>query len=967
MSNEEPTDDVIAYIQEHKPTPEQIRFSIGPYQVLDSIGKGGMGEVFLAYDTTCGRRIALKSIRSDLVDRKKLQVRFLKEARITSQLTHPAIIPIFAIEKEEDIAYYTMPFVEGKTLRELLVTARQQEKQGLKQDHMSTIPALTRIYLSICQAIAYAHSKQVIHRDIKPNNIIIGRYGEVLILDWGLAKMITQTVDDPADDPLLDLLEEPDPSQISQSYEETRTGKVVGTVAYLSPERALGHPATFQSDIYSLGVILYQILTLHHPFHRKSLREFRKNVAKEVLFDPAEVAPYRDVPPELSRIALKCLAFSVEGRYLAVDDLVRDIEGYLEGRSEWFQSAELDINGKSDWEFQENVLLADHMIINREVDASDWVLMMVSKASFSGNTKIEASIRIDDEGNGIGFLLSIPEAAEREHPNNGYCLWIASDQEKTTKLLRGTVEVMNAPEVFLLRHIWYQVRIEKIENNIHFYLNDILQFSYISHLPLSGTHIGVLSRDGNFSLRDFRVSVGSQNITVNCLAIPDAFLAHKNYATALSEYRRIGYAFPGTAEAREALFRAGVTLLEEARDCIDLEQRYIKSEEALEEFDKLRGTPGAPLEYLGKALVYEALDDYEEEAKCFELAHRRYPHHPLLPVLQEQLIYRMYDSSRYHRRITYEFILLALRYLPATTSEHNIRRLYAGFKKSWETLPFLIEQTHSGSIQSPSFAISLAFWLAKPYILEEMIDNWITRSEKPLEAIINACFALLVLGHHGIVQEKLESLKEFAETPSMQLLQLALNCHTSPLEEFQKALLQHLPEKKISAEELRVVLHLLEQAIQQQLPKVVLSLCKQLKTHTLSPPQTLQIDCYYIWALLLMKDWDRAGRRLNSYSSDLLMRESSLLYFLYGCWLYATGKKEEADSHFSSYMEVPYPFSWMLFKHFQNKEVQEQEQWLERAFVWEKTQLYRQLALYYHCLGDSVQAENYRIKEKQLE
>lgn len=120
-------------------------------------------------------------------------------------------------------------------------------------------------------------------------------------------------------------------------------------------------------------------------------------------------------------------------------------------------------------------------------------------------------------------FLSIPEYAERAHLNDGYCLWLGSDSHRSTKLLRSTVEVMHHNDIYLQRHEWYQIRIERIDQNIYFYLNNVLQFSYISHLPLAGTHIGLLSRDADYEISPIRVSVGSLNIKVNCLAVPDAF------------------------------------------------------------------------------------------------------------------------------------------------------------------------------------------------------------------------------------------------------------------------------------------------------------------------------------------------------------------------------------------------------------------------------------------------------------
>ncbi len=375
-------------------------------------------------------------------------------------------------------------------------------------------------------------------------------------MDWGLAKLMESTKNGEDEMAM-------HPSQTP--HHMTRIGKVVGTVSYMAPERAMGNPATVQSDIYSLGVILYQILTLRLPFKRGTLNEFREKMHLEELYDPIEVSPYRDVPKVLSRITFKCLSKDLGDRYLSVKELIHDLESYIEGRSEWFQAAQLDIFNKSDWEFQENVLIAEHVAITRSPEIADWVSLMVSKSSFSDTIMLEATVRFGEKGHGIGFLLGIPEASQRVHLNDGYCLWIGSEVNRSTKLLCSTVEVMHSPDLYLKRHEWYHLKIEKINNRLNFFIDGALQISYTSHLPLVGTHVGLLSRDADFSIKDLFVYTGSQNVMVNCLAVPDAFLAKKDFSAALSEYRRIGYSFPGRVEGREAMFRAGITLLEQAR------------------------------------------------------------------------------------------------------------------------------------------------------------------------------------------------------------------------------------------------------------------------------------------------------------------------------------------------------------------------------------------------------------------
>lgn len=951
----------------HTPEEAQIQFAIGPYQVLKSIGKGGMGEVLLAYDTQCGRRIALKRIRTDLASHPQLHNRFLKEARVTSQLTHPAIIPIYTIHSEKDQVYYTMPFVEGDTLKQILRMAQVNHRKGIRSEgSISSIPSLIRIFLTVCQAVAYAHSKGVLHRDLKPENIIVGRYGQVLILDWGLAKLTTQLDQDTVSDDLQKKLSR------HPLHELTRIGKVVGTVSYMSPERARGQPATILGDIYSLGVILYQILTLRSPFRRGKLEEFRKNIHKEVIHDPVEVAPYRDVPKVLSRMSLKCLSPSPSGRYHTVDELIHDLENYIEGRSEWFQITKLDVNNKADWEFQENVLIAEHMAITRGTEVSAWVNLMISKISFPENTKIEAKVRIGDHGHGVGFLLSVPEAAERQHLNSGYCLWLASDQDKSTKLLRATVEVIFAPEIFLQRNETYHVKIEKVENNIHFYLNGILQFSYISHLPLIGTHIGLLVRDADFSIEDLNIFIGSHSIKVNCLAVPDAFLAHKDYAMALSEYRRIGYSFPGTAEGREGMFRAGITLLEEAKSNSD--KRNSLYEQALDEFSKLHGTPGAPLEYLGKALVYQAMVDYQEEIKCFELAYRRYPHHPLLPVLQEQLVYRMHESSHVNRKATYHFVLLAVRHLPIASASNHTKKLFTSLSKHWEPLYFIEEVAESpdwsDKAYSLNFAVQLAFWLALPYALVEIIEETSAMAFPCYSVIGNAIFSLIELGDWKLVQHHSELLQQQHSSSEglkkiLQLCGIAILFHTDTSKALQELQIYLSNETTLDKQSGRVVFYFMERYLLNHQTAAVHQLADALVRMDMSFEFTLQIRCYRIWAYLLDNKWETAGELLHTYPLELLTRETSLLHFLYGCWLYVSEGKEIATIHFSSILEVAFPRSWTIFSHFLIAEPEKLEAWLQKTFLWERRQLYQQCALFYHCIGDEALASHYRDLEKE--
>lgn len=891
-------------LQDQQLKEEAILFTIGNYQILKSIGKGGMGEVLLAYDTICGRKIALKRIRPDLLTFRQIQNRFLKEARITSQLTHPAIIPIYTIHQDERHTYYTMPFVEGKTLKQILREARQQEKQGIKPEQLAfSIPSLIRIFLAICQAIAYAHSKFVLHRDIKPENIIVGTYGEVLILDWGLAKLL-KTPPSPS-------TEEDLPESPSSLHHITQIGKVVGTVSYMAPERALGQFATKETDIYSLGVILYQILTLRLPFQRGSLKEFREQTKNEVLHDPIEIAPYRDIPKELAQIATKCLSPSPLERYLQVDTLIHDLENYIEGRAEWFLINELEISRKSDWEFQEHVLLAEHTAITRTAEISEWVNLMISKVPFAENIKIQFDVSLHERCQGIGILFNVPESLNREKINEGYCLWISSDLTKSTMLLRNSIEVLSASESFLPSNGKHQITITKLDNTIRFFIDSIEQFSYISRMPLAGTHIGVLLRDNNFELSSLKIYVGSDNIMVNCLAVPDAFLANKDYKKALAEYRRIGNAFSGRAEGREAVLRAGITILEQAKNT----SSPALFDTALNEFEKLHSTAGAPLEYLGKALVYEQLQDIDEEIKCFELVYRRYPKHPLLHTIKEQVIFRLMESSKTDRKAAYHFLLLILCHIEGALENPAVRKLTNHLKLHWEPLEFADKN---------DMIATLAFWLHKNYIIEERMEK---------EAPFHSLFSLMMLKENAIVNKILGELPISSYKNERKLLQPLLENN------IEVAFSQMPPID--TQEGKNVALALSDRALDEKRTDLLYPFLE----NTQDPAFTSRA----LWAYLQDGLFDKAGKLIESIPFQDLTQETTLLHFLYGCWLYATEGSEIASIHFDSVLEVPSPHSWTLASHYISGKLD--TSWFKRAFDWERWQLQRQLALFDEIKG----------------
>ena len=734
---------------------------IGPYKVEKQIAVGGMGEIYLVYEAACARKVALKKIRSDRLKYPTLQERFLREAKIAAQMTHPSIIPIYNIHAEGTEIYYTMPYVEGETLKQILRQSLQEESNGqITHSIGSSIASLMRIFLNICQAIAHCHSRGVLHRDIKPENVIVGKFSETFILDWGLADFVENPTEDTQE-----------PFSSIEATDLTRPGKIPGTLAYIAPERVFGQPASFASDIYALGVILYQVLTLRLPFQRTSHKKIKQQMQKEELIDPQNKAPYRDIPFELARIAKKCLSPSPEERYKHMKELLFDIENYIEGRGLWTLSEPIEIGNKKDWEFQENILLAKHIALTRNVDVMEWVNLMVSKNGFPGNFKLETSIKLRALSQGIGFLLNVPVVDERKgFFEDGHTLWIGSVENPGSHLSRCNVQILSAPEITLESDRYYRIRIERVDCHLRVFLDDKRILDYLTQIPLTGPHFGIILKDADLDIDPIQVFTSSPDIMVNCMKVPDTFLSNRYYSKALGEYRKISSSFPGRKEGREALFRAGITLVEEARECRSQKKKTILLQQALEEFGRLRNTPGAPLEYVGKSLVYKASGEIEEELKCLELSLRKYHKHPLKHLIEEEVIFRLHEAAYQNRKSAYYLMLLALRHVPQIFEEPQHKALLHSLKTHWQSLPF-IEDAEALTEQEnlTLISIQLAFWLAKPLSLIEIIEGLSSSC-----LIANAMFCLAQLGCARFAEEHLKKIVSDPERrdPLLVLIQL---------------------------------------------------------------------------------------------------------------------------------------------------------------------------------------------------
>src|SRR5437899_673973 len=278
--------------------------TISHYRIVEKIGEGGMGVVYIAEDTVLGRRVAIKTLHADRNSQNShFRIRFLREARAVSALSHPHIATIHDYGETEDCEpYIVMELVKGETLGDLM------QKEAL------TIPRAIEIIEQVGEALAEAHRHGIIHRDIKPSNVAIDQRGEVKVLDFGLAKQITPGV-----------LDGTDPEGQTLLNTHTLEGVIVGTPMYLSPEQALGVDVDARGDLFSLGALLYECIAGRPPFHGASKVEI---CAKVIRDDPPRPSQFNsDVSAELDGITLKALQKKPEARYQTMDELVAELKG----------------------------------------------------------------------------------------------------------------------------------------------------------------------------------------------------------------------------------------------------------------------------------------------------------------------------------------------------------------------------------------------------------------------------------------------------------------------------------------------------------------------------------------------------------------------------------------------------------------------------------------------------------------
>ncbi|AKT36388.1 protein kinase [Chondromyces crocatus] len=289
------------------------------YEVKELLGEGGMGEVFLSTDRLIGRDVAVKVMRAEYMENHEVRARFEREARVQGQLEHPAVVPVYDLGIQENgEAFFTMKRVHGETLEDIIDGLAEGDPE------LSAKYSLRRLlsaFSNVCLAIAFAHARGVLHRDLKPGNIMLGAYGEVHVLDWGLSKIMN-----------------PEAGQTSITTDprfatKTAVGQILGTPGYMAPEQMRGEieaqgPAT---DVYALGAILFELVTLEGLHGRPTLQALFKSTLDGADARASVRAPHRNIPPELDAICVRATELDPKARYQTTREMHEALERFLDG------------------------------------------------------------------------------------------------------------------------------------------------------------------------------------------------------------------------------------------------------------------------------------------------------------------------------------------------------------------------------------------------------------------------------------------------------------------------------------------------------------------------------------------------------------------------------------------------------------------------------------------------------------
>jgi serine/threonine protein kinase len=535
------------------------------YRMQSEVARGGMGIVFEAEDVNCRRAVAIKFLPPEKALPPEDLLRFVEEAQITSQLEHPNIVPVheLAFDSKGNV-FYAMKYVRGRTLTSVLQDLRAGDAATIEQFPLSR---LLNIFQKVCDAVAFAHSRGVLHRDLKPDNVMISDYGEVQVMDWGLAKVVTRAERVVAGD---DVDEDHDVTSIRDddigSGLKTMSGRVMGSPGFLAPEQILHmDQANERADIYSLGAVLYSILALRPSVRGKDVKDLLSKIIHGVFDPPAALneeaggadpkarpafphCPDSRIPDALSDIAMKAMALQPEDRHASVQELQADIENFQNGLV-WHVVAREDFTSPDD--------LAHWVLAGGKCEIRDGELRMWGgdpqlvhlRQEIPGDVRIEFTCRPESAyANDIGCIFSsIPAHYAGDMLTNGYTFKYGCYSNTLNLLLRSDRRLWSESASPLVRGNSYRFVVERVGPRIRVEVNGRLVCAVVDPEPLTGSHrtaIGLMGWMADTAFSHVRVSSLGTPWKSDIIDLAERQLRSEHYTTAQDLFQEVLGGYP---------------------------------------------------------------------------------------------------------------------------------------------------------------------------------------------------------------------------------------------------------------------------------------------------------------------------------------------------------------------------------------------------------------------------------------
>jgi serine/threonine protein kinase len=586
--------------------PEGMPETIGGLSIVGVLGEGGMGTVYLARDPVLNREVALKVLKPDVFSPEYAD-RLSGEASLTGRLAHPGIVPVHQLGLDETWGpWYSMKLVQGRPLADVFESLRNRNARD-EEDY--PLPVLLGIFARVCDAIAFAHFNNVVHRDLKPGNIMLGEFGEVLVLDWGLARVLKPGRADAAKVPAA--AAENTPTVAPSAF--SRDGVVVGTPGYMAPEQAAGISSgiTPASDVYALGAILYEIITLQPPVDTSDPDEAIRLTLQNRITPVEKRGAGRSAPRLLCQIVNRALRPDPNERFPTARELARAIDDFLAGRVPWREPSEA--RGAEGWDVVSGRWIRNGSDLRCLGGQSARV---VHQSRLAGDVRLEFTLSADTDR--ISWDAGVWIALKSAFSLEGYQLRLAAGPEGRVELLRQGVSAVRRLDIRLASRARFHFLILREGDRLTVSINGTRALEYRDLFPLRGDCIALAADEEGLTFRDVRLLGRGAPLQLTFLALPDKLFQLGQVRESRDLYNEMAESHPDREEGLLARYKAAL--------CgIELGDRM----GALAALQRLEGTPLEALIPLGQARLEIKGGNPYEAVTALASGCQNYPRDPV--------------------------------------------------------------------------------------------------------------------------------------------------------------------------------------------------------------------------------------------------------------------------------------------------------------------------------------------------